>query len=71
MRQEQSQTVSQNQQRGETDEEATTGKSVRPSLIEVCGQGRALCPINYWFSKEDDEKSETKITSVNPTWEMK
>lgn len=47
MRQEQSQTVSQNQQRGETDEEATTGKSVRPSLIEVCGQGCALCPINY------------------------
>lgn len=47
MRQEQSQTVSQNQQRGEMDEEATTGKSVRPSLIEVCGQGRALCSINY------------------------
>lgn len=35
MRQEQSQTVSQNQQRGEMDEEATTGKSVRPSLIEL------------------------------------
>lgn len=49
MRQEQNQTVSLDQGEG-TDEAAVTGKSVRPSLIEVCGQARTLCSKNYYYS---------------------